>query len=67
MVKKIYPTEANFMLVEVEDADKVYSSLVNQKVITRNRNAVVKNCIRITVGSEQENLQLIQSLKQISK
>ena len=67
LVKKIYPTDANFMLVEVEDADKIYSELVNQKVITRNRNSVVKNCIRITVGSEQENLQLIKSLKEIPK
>ena len=53
------------MLVEVEDADKVYKELVSKKVITRNRNGVVKNCIRITVGSETENLQLIQSLKEI--
>ena len=65
LIKKIYPTDANFMLVEVEDADKIYTELVNQKVITRNRNGVVKNCIRITVGSEQENLQLIKSLKEI--
>ena len=66
-VKKIYPTDANFMLVEVEDADKVYKELVNKKVITRNRNGVVKNCIRITVGSEVENLQLIKSLNEIPK
>ena len=65
LIKKIYPTDANFMLVEVEDADKIYTELVNQKVITRNRNGVVKNCIRITVGSEEENLQLIKSLKEI--
>jgi len=62
-VKKIYPTDANFMLVEVEDADKIYAELVNQKVITRNRNTVVKNCIRITVGSEAENEKLIFALK----
>ena len=55
------------MLVEVEDADKIYTELVNKKVITRNRNAVVKNCIRITVGSELENLQLIKSLNEIPK
>jgi histidinol-phosphate aminotransferase len=63
LVKKIYPTDANFMLVEVEDADKVYNELVNQKVITRNRNTVVKNCIRITVGKEAENEKLIFALK----
>ena len=65
LVKKIYPSDANFMLVEVEDADKIYNELVNQKVITRNRNSVVKNCIRITVGSEAENEKLIFALKNI--
>ena len=65
LVKKIYPTDANFMLVEVEDADKIYNELVNQKVITRNRNSVVKNCIRITVGSEAENGKLIEALTKL--
>ena len=63
LIKKIYPTDANFMLVELDDANKVYKELVNQKVITRNRNSVVKNSIRITVGSEDENEKLIEALK----
>ena len=63
LVKKIYPTDANFMLVEVDDADKIYDELVIQKVITRNRNSIVKNCIRITVGSQTENKKLIEVLK----
>lgn len=63
LIRKIYPTDANFLLVEVEDADKVYKELVDQKVITRNRNSVLKNCIRITVGSEVENEKLIFALK----
>jgi histidinol-phosphate aminotransferase len=62
-VKKIYPSEANFFLVEMVDADQVYNTLVNQKIIVRNRNKVVKNCIRITVGTAEENQQLIQTLK----
>ena len=66
LIRKIYPTDANFMLVEVDDADKVYNELVEQKVITRNRNSVVKNCIRITVGSEAENEKLIEVLKNLS-
>jgi histidinol-phosphate aminotransferase len=64
-VKKIYPSEANFFLVEMVDADQVYNTLVNQKIIVRNRNKVVKNCIRITVGTAEENQQLIQTLKSI--
>ena len=65
LIKKVYPTDANFMLVEVENADKVYSYLVDKKVITRNRNSVVKNCIRITVGSKGENERLISTLRNL--
>ena len=65
LIKKVYPTDANFMLVEVEDADKIYNELVNKKVITRNRNSVVKNCIRITVGSKEENERLISTLRNL--
>ena len=63
IVKKIYPSDANFILVEVDDANKIYEMLVGKKVITRNRNSVVKNCLRITIGSEMENQKLIQILK----
>jgi histidinol-phosphate aminotransferase len=63
-VKKIYPTDANFILAEMTDADKIYNELVNKKVITRNRNSVVKNCIRITVGSPEENKILIKTLNE---
>jgi histidinol-phosphate aminotransferase len=62
-VIKMYPSNANFILVEVNQADKIYDELVQQKVITRNRNSVVKNCIRITVGSPEENQKLIGALK----
>ncbi len=64
-VKKIHPSEANFLLVEVENADKIYNELVAQKIITRNRNNVVKNCIRITIGSPEENQKLIEALNKI--
>ncbi len=62
IVKKIYPSDANFILVEVDDANKTYETLVEAKVITRNRNNVVRNCLRITVGSEEENGRLVASL-----
>lgn len=65
VVVRIYPSDANFYLVEVKDANRVYQSLVDQKVIVRNRNQVVRNCIRITVGSANENQQLINALKSI--
>ncbi len=66
-VQKIYPSDANFLLVEVTDANHVYNELVNKKVIVRNRHTVIKNCIRITVGTKQENNILLTELKDISQ
>ncbi|SEH84894.1 histidinol-phosphate transaminase [Epilithonimonas hominis] len=65
LIKKIYPSDANFILVKVDNADSVYQELVNQNVIIRNRNSVVKNCLRITVGSPEENQKLIQAIQTI--
>jgi histidinol-phosphate aminotransferase len=65
LVKKIYPTDANFVLVEVADANGIYSQLVERKIIVRNRNSVINNCLRITVGSNEENKRLISEIKQI--
>lgn len=66
LVKKIYPSEANFILIEVTNANELYNLLVDQKIITRNRNNIVSNCIRITIGSEKENKKLIEALQQLS-
>ncbi|HFK5527500.1 TPA: histidinol-phosphate transaminase [Elizabethkingia anophelis] len=63
LIKKIYPSDANFILVEVNDADGIYNNLVQQKIITRNRNSVIAGCIRITIGTTEENNQLITALK----
>lgn len=65
LVEKIYPSEANFFLVQVKDADKIYNELVNRKIIVRNRNKVIDNCIRITIGSKEENDKLMDALKSI--
>lgn len=64
-VEKIYPSDANFLLVKVKDATKIYNTLVDLRVIIRNRDAVIKNCIRITIGTKKENEKLIKSLKKI--
>ena len=66
MVKKIYPSDANFLLVKVENANEVYSNLIDKQIIIRNRNSVVENCVRITVGTAEENIKLINALKSIS-
>lgn len=63
VVKRIYPSDANFLLVEVEDANVVYQNLVNEGVIVRNRSALVPNCLRISIGTKGENDQLIRLLK----
>ena len=65
IVKKIYPSDANFLLVEVDDANRTYEYLVDKKVIVRNRNGLVRNCLRITVGSAEENQKLLAALKDI--
>ncbi|MFC4165468.1 histidinol-phosphate transaminase [Epilithonimonas zeae] len=65
LVKKIFPSDANFILIEVENADLIYQKLVEENVIVRNRNSVIKNCLRVTVGSPEENLKLIETLKSI--
>lgn len=65
MVNKIYPTDANFLLVQVDNANETYEYLINKKVIIRNRSKLVNNCIRITVGTPEENERLIEVLKNI--
>jgi histidinol-phosphate aminotransferase len=64
-VQKIYPTDANFLLVKVSNANAIYTHLVNHGVIVRNRNAVslCGNCLRITVGTPSENDELIHVLE----
>jgi len=66
-VKKLYPSDANFILVQVDDANKRYHQLVNKGIITRNRSYhyLCENCLRITVGSAEENNQLIKTLNNI--
>lgn len=66
VVKKIYPSDSNFLLVEVVDANKVYNHLINKGVIIRNRNAQIRNCVRITVGSPNENWKLLAELAAMS-
>ncbi|MDR1223340.1 MAG: histidinol-phosphate transaminase [Tannerella sp.] len=66
LIRKVYPSDANFFLVEVEDANMVYSKLIEMKIVTRNRNSVINNCIRITVGTEAENTALLKALRQLT-
>jgi histidinol-phosphate aminotransferase len=65
IVKKVYPSDANFLLIEVTDANELYNKLVEQGIIVRNRNGVIKNCLRITIGNPDENERLLNELKRI--
>jgi histidinol-phosphate aminotransferase len=65
-VEEVFPTDANFFLTRVRDAQGCYDYLVNQGIIVRNRSRVqlCHNCLRITVGSHSENNELISALRQ---
>jgi histidinol-phosphate aminotransferase len=65
--QKVYPTDANFFLAKMDDAQKTYDYLVDQGVIVRNRTRVklCQNCLRITVGTKNENNELIAALRQL--
>ncbi len=63
-VEKVYPSDANFILVKIEDAHNIYNQLVEQGIIVRDRSKVVlcDDCLRITVGTVEENNQLLTAL-----
>jgi histidinol-phosphate aminotransferase len=62
----IYPTDANFFLAKMTDAQKIYDYLVNKGIIVRNRTRIslCNNCLRITIGTKTENAELLSALSQ---
>lgn len=64
--KEIYPTDANFILIKMTDAQRIYDYLVGKGIIVRNRNSVTLcgNCLRITIGTKGENNELLAALRQ---
>ena len=62
---KMFPSDANFFLVKVTDAVKIYNYLVGEGIIVRNRHSISLccNCLRVTVGTRVENYNLIATLK----
>jgi histidinol-phosphate aminotransferase len=65
-VRRVYPSDANFLLVEVSDANGIYATLAAQQIITRNRASVIHNCLRITIGTASENNTLLNALNKIA-
>lgn len=69
MVKKIYRSDSNFLLVRFDDANRRYEQLIQKDIVVRNRTRepLCENCLRITVGTTAENLKLIQTLRGLDK
>jgi len=63
-VTKVYPTDANFVLVKTPDPRGIYQYLVDEKIIVRDRSSVslCEGCLRISIGSSEENGTLIEAL-----
>ena len=66
LCQKVFPTDANFFLVRVTDAQRIYDYLVERGIIVRNRTNVTlcRDCLRITIGTKNENSQLLAALRQ---
>ncbi|MBD0367353.1 MAG: aminotransferase class I/II-fold pyridoxal phosphate-dependent enzyme, partial [Flavisolibacter sp.] len=66
VVKKIFPSDANFLLVQVTEPVAIYNYLKEQGIIVRNRSNVIlcEGCLRITVGTGGENKELVHALEQ---
>lgn len=68
-VKKVYNSDANFILIEVDNANRRYSQLLGKEIVIRNRSSqpLCANTLRITVGTSLENSELLQAFNDISK
>lgn len=66
-VSKIYPTEANFILIKVDNANQRYDELIAKGIVIRNRTTqpLCENTLRLTIGTEEENIKLINALKSL--
>lgn len=68
VIKNIYPSDANFILVKVDNANLRYNQLIEKGIVVRNRTTqpLCENCLRFTIGTEEENNTLIKTLNQLS-
>ncbi|MBN2639456.1 MAG: histidinol-phosphate transaminase [Bacteroidales bacterium] len=63
-VHRVYPSETNFLLVQIENATKIYHSLLQQGIVLRNRSGILhcNECLRITIGTPEENARVLKAL-----
>lgn len=66
-IKEVYPSDANFLLAKVDDANQRYSQLIKRGIVVRNRTnqLLCDNCLRFTIGTEEENKLLVKILNQL--
>lgn len=69
LVRRVYPSDANFLLVKVDDANHVYRYLIEKKIVVRNRSNIelCDGCLRITVGTVDENRSVLDSLTKFAE
>lgn len=67
-VEKVYPSDANFLLVKIGEAKKAYQYLLSKSIVVRDRSSVIlcDDCLRITIGTEEENTKLVDALLEYS-
>ncbi|MFP3595500.1 histidinol-phosphate transaminase [Chryseobacterium sp. SIMBA_029] len=65
-ILKVFPTDANFFLIEFLDIEKVYQKLLEEEILTSKRAPAIPDCIRINIGTREENEKLIRVLKNIT-
>jgi histidinol-phosphate aminotransferase len=67
-VSKIYPTEANFILIKVDNANQRYDELIAKGIVIRNRTTqpLCENTLRLTIGTEEENKKLMEALQSLN-
>ena len=66
-IQTVFPSDANFILAKVDDANKRYSQLIEKGIVVRNRTTqpLCENCLRFTIGTAEENKTLIKTLNQL--
>ncbi|REC42698.1 histidinol-phosphate transaminase [Chryseobacterium pennipullorum] len=66
-ISKVFPTDANFFLIRMENIDQVYGRMLENEILTSRRDPAIAGCIRINVGSREENQKLVNLLKNIKR
>ncbi|NJD21611.1 MAG: histidinol-phosphate transaminase [Melioribacter sp.] len=64
-IKKVFPTESNYVLFECENPTEVYNKLIEKGIVIRDRSNQVKNCLRVSVGTREQNHKFINELRNV--